>query len=331
MGWHTQVSNNGGSTFQTTLGPMRLPQRPAILRIPAERRRLENSAGFYSRSISLRVSHTRDFNSVRIPFLFLFLFAFFSSVYSLSLSSSWSASPNIFYPNPSGQSLTGIVCVPQRPSGSGSQSHKQNLEPQGERATVSPPDTMAKKKPGQVPNRHIYTRISFLYQAAAYLAQPAKQDPDTASRQYPLPASGDAGADTSMERDGDRKQSQAGPIQHGNPLTAGQNMSRKLLTDLRAITQKSVIRTSPHIKRSICKYCDTLLVDGQTSSSAVENKSKAAKKPWADVLVIKCHTCGREKRFPINAPNQKRRQLRSPKHSKATEKDAAPPMGDQVS
>lgn len=184
---------------------------------------------------------------------------------------------------------------------------------------------MAKKKPGQVPNRHIYTRISFLYQAAICLAQPTLSGPISASADVDT----DAGADTNMENHGDRMQDQLGPIQDGKAVTANQNMSRKLLTDMRAITQKSVIRISPRIKRSICKYCDSLLIDGQTSSSVVENKSKGGRKPWADVLVIRCHTCGREKRFPINAPTQKRRQLRHFKDQKAMEPDAAPPMEDQ--
>ncbi|KAJ4416923.1 hypothetical protein N0V82_006473 [Gnomoniopsis sp. IMI 355080] len=193
---------------------------------------------------------------------------------------------------------------------------------------------MAKKKAGQVPNRHIYTRISFLYQAAVYLAQPLLPDPKTASCRLSQIASADAGAhadaDTKMRHNDDCKQHQTGPICDGQLGIKTQNMSRKLLTDMRAITQKSVIRASPHIKRSICKHCDSLLIDGQSSSSVVENNSKGGKKPWADVLVIKCHTCGREKRFPINAPTQKRRQLRHLIKHKVTELDAAPSKEDQA-
>ncbi|KAJ4386706.1 hypothetical protein N0V93_009604 [Gnomoniopsis smithogilvyi] len=192
---------------------------------------------------------------------------------------------------------------------------------------------MAKKKPGQVPNRHIYTRISFLYQAAACLAPhpTTLTDLATASRHLPQPAHAHVGTGTdgatNMDHHDDCKQVQDSPL-----VTTNQNMSRKLLTDMRAITQKSVIRASPHVKRSICKYCDSLLIEGQSSSSVVENKSKGGKKPWADVLVIKCHTCGREKRFPVNAPTQKRRQLRQNKKQNVTdlvEPNAASSMDDQ--
>lgn len=190
---------------------------------------------------------------------------------------------------------------------------------------------MAKKKPGQVPNRHIYTRISFLYQAAAYLAQPSNNLPDTnpASQHLSQAANAGVAAPICNQRHAEYTHDNTGPMQDGNSIITTQNLSRKLLTDMRAITQKSVIRTSPHIKRSICKHCDSLLVDGHTSSSVVENKSKGGKKPWADVLVIKCHTCSREKRFPVNGSIQKRRQLRPPKKHKANQ-DTSLPISDQA-
>lgn len=216
-------------------------------------------------------------------------------------------------------------------------SYKTSATNQEGIAILSAANAMAKKKPGQVPNRHIYTRISFLYQAAVYSAQISNQDSSTTSGHHSRAAIADAGAgadadadtDTNMEREGDRKQDQASSFQDSKHATIDQNVSRKFLTDMRAITQKSVIRAGPHIKRSICKYCDTLLIDGQTSSSVVENNSKGAKKPWADVLVIKCHTCGRQKRFPVNAPSHKRRQLREPKnHQNTAEHEAAPSHRD---
>lgn len=169
---------------------------------------------------------------------------------------------------------------------------------------------MAKKKPGSVPNRHIYTRISFLYQASACLSQAAKQDPNTAS------------ADAGVTHD--TKQHHATTLaQQYHSLTAARSMARRLLTDFRAIGQKTNTRANPHLKRSICKYCDSLLIEGQTSSSAIENKSKGGKKPWADVLVVKCQTCGGEKRFPVSPRENKRRPFREAKGGRSIEQDAA--------
>lgn len=166
---------------------------------------------------------------------------------------------------------------------------------------------MAKKKAPGVPNRPIYSRISFLYQAATYLATTDAQNQTHADQEIPSTEE-QVAVDVDMNRADDNT----------SDGICTQNLSRRLLSQLRATTLKSQIRISPSIKRTICKYCDTLLVEGRTCSSLVENKSKGGKKPWADTLVVKCHTCGREKRFPVSAPKQKRRPLRASAEPKAS-------------
>lgn len=149
-----------------------------------------------------------------------------------------------------------------------------------------------------MPNRHIYSRISFLYQAAAYLSHADNTQPQSRSSsnsEKPEETAIDAGAASDLT---------------SQPPATAQNMSRRLLTDLRNVALKSQIRISPAVKRTVCKYCDALLVEGQTCSSVVENKSKGGRKPWADMLVVSCHTCGRERRYPVNSQRQKRRPHR---------------------
>lgn len=144
---------------------------------------------------------------------------------------------------------------------------------------------MAKGKPkAVVKNRALHSRISFLHQAATYLALP-KPPPDNSGC-----------AELVSE-----------PVQPHVPLTG---MARRLAADFRAVSLKTRIRLSPDLKQSVCKYCDSVLVEGQSCSSFVENKSKGGKKPWADILVRKCHTCGKEKRYPVSAPRPKRKSLR---------------------
>lgn len=155
----------------------------------------------------------------------------------------------------------------------------------------------------------MYSRISFLYQAAAYLAGSGANNQTHSDLK--TPSTKDVAVDVDMEDVEDKTSHDVSSPQTGKPVPVAQNMSRRLLSQLRATTLKSQIRTSPNIKRTICKYCDTLLIEGETCSSVVENRSKGGKKPWADTLVVKCHTCGREKRFPIGAPHQKRRPLRA--------------------
>ncbi|KAI0542741.1 RNAse P Rpr2/Rpp21/SNM1 subunit domain-containing protein [Xylaria digitata] len=157
---------------------------------------------------------------------------------------------------------------------------------------------MAKTKTsGSVPNKHLYSRLSYLHQAAAVLGSQVGNTPDSKSASAGL-------------KDLEVK----GELLDASKYTAADqlrlNLARRLLTDLRATSLKSQIRLSPAIKHTICKFCDTLLIEGETSTSVIENKSKNGKKPWADVLVVKCNTCDGVKRFPVQAPRQKRRPER---------------------
>ncbi|KAI0434870.1 RNAse P Rpr2/Rpp21/SNM1 subunit domain-containing protein [Xylaria sp. FL1042] len=154
---------------------------------------------------------------------------------------------------------------------------------------------MAKPKTsGSIPNRHLYSRLSYLHQAAAFLGSRVGNTPVSKA---------DCVASSNLEDEGEPLSTQKCPA--ADQLRV--NFTRHLLTDLRATSLKSQIRLSPAIKHTICKYCDTLLIEGETSTSVVENKSRGGKKPWADVLVVKCNICGRVKRFPVQSPHQKRR------------------------
>lgn len=144
----------------------------------------------------------------------------------------------------------------------------------------------AKGAPG-VQNKNIYTRASYLYQAASYLATQSQGSPEAAEK----PSSSNSRSEE------ERK--------------AAQNISRQLLSDMRAVSLKVLIRQSPELKRTVCRYCDTLLVEGESCLSAVENASRGGRKPWADVLVVRCLSCGNVRRYPVSAaPRQKRRALR---------------------
>lgn len=146
---------------------------------------------------------------------------------------------------------------------------------------------MAKGKgPPSVPNRHIYNRASYLYQAGQYLA--------TASQ-----AQGDTKEHSAAEKAAKDRQA-----------SAAMNVSRQLMADMKAVSLKVLIRQSPAIKRSVCKYCSTLQIEGKTCHSVVENPSRGGKKPWADVLVIRCSVCQNVKRYPVDCPRQKRKHLR---------------------
>jgi ribonuclease P protein subunit RPR2 len=172
---------------------------------------------------------------------------------------------------------------------------------------------MAKvKEQRSVQNRIIYSRASYLYQAASYLA---KQQSSTG--QDALSKSSTAGWEHSA----------SGPTKNEQKALA--NMSRQAVSTLRAVTQKAQIRQSPAMKQTICKFCDTLQIEGATCTSTIENASKGGRKPWADVLNIKCKTCGNVKRYPVSAPKQKRKTLRNSSHQEGTEDSSVESKGQK--
>ncbi|KAH7158058.1 RNAse P Rpr2/Rpp21/SNM1 subunit domain-containing protein [Dactylonectria estremocensis] len=175
---------------------------------------------------------------------------------------------------------------------------------------------MAKPKgPQGVQNRHIYNRASYLYQAATYLAN-----------QNATPT---ANAATNLSS---ASQEHSASTPSSNGPKALQNMSRQMISSMRAVTLKAQIRQSTALKQTICKFCDTLLIEGKTCTSTVENASKGGRKPWADVLTIRCNTCSSAKRYPVSALRQKRRSLRNSKQtehlrdSSTQDKTQEPPL-----
>lgn len=77
-----------------------------------------------------------------------------------------------------------------------------------------------------------------------------------------------------------------------------QALSRGYNRNLDLIAKKTVIKLSPHIKRTLCKKCNTMLIPGLTMSMYIENLSKQ-KSQHNDVFVNKCLNCGKCKRFPV--------------------------------
>lgn len=152
-----------------------------------------------------------------------------------------------------------------------------------------------------IPNKVQHSRVSYLYQAAAYLAAQSQSGAlHTQGKKDPSPDNLKSEEDIgTAQKDVDF--AQEAPF---HPE------ARRLVSDIRSVTLKAQMRISPAMKHGICKNCDSLLMDGSTSTVEVENKSKGGKKPWSDVLVRRCNTCGMEKRFPLAERRQKRRPLR---------------------
>ncbi|CAI7605831.1 unnamed protein product [Penicillium crustosum] len=76
--------------------------------------------------------------------------------------------------------------------------------------------------------------------------------------------------------------------------------------------------------RNLSRRCDTILIPGVTCSHETENASRGGKKPWANVLVVRCLSCGTEKRFPQTEKRGKKLVERR------KEKDSAPVLDVNV-
>lgn len=173
--------------------------------------------------------------------------------------------------------------------------------------------------------KHIHSRISYLYQAATYLANVADQsrvrtpyikdgvmnqsEPiEELQRAVATPkAVSDKGLSTSPSEQ-ENRMPKIDP--DGETRSKDSALSRQLIFHLRAISLKSQVRLSPAMKHTICKRCDILLVPGSTSTSYLGNNSRGGRKPWADILVTTCTACGTAKRFPVGAKRHGRRESR---------------------
>ena len=192
------------------------------------------------------------------------------------------------------------------------------------------------------PNKHLYSRISFLYQAATHLlhddvARKSQPEPPTAPVGAPvltepatnIPSLFGGPAAATAEANADAQDSANSNEQHSLKLPATATptpslaLSRHLVTHLRSVSLKTQIRLAPDIKRSICKRCNALLIPGTTSAPRIENASRGGKKPWADVLVVECLACGTVKRFPVGARKRAKRNGKGAGDESAKEGEVA--------
>lgn len=111
---------------------------------------------------------------------------------------------------------------------------------------------------------------------------------------------------------------------NGNLKAITASLPRQYVSHMRGVSLKSQLRLPIDVKRSFCKRCDLLLVPGINCAHEIRNESKGRKKPWADVLVIRCNACETEKRFPQTQKRSKklaerRKEMKQEEDEKATQ------------
>ncbi|KAG8528703.1 uncharacterized protein KY384_006390 [Bacidia gigantensis] len=156
--------------------------------------------------------------------------------------------------------------------------------------------------------KHVHSRISFLHQAASYLAtisndSNVKPKVEEVQSEHVLEKSGVVVQAKPLIKSVIKFQVTS--HEHLADLKTTAGLAQCYVSQLRSLSRKTLIRLTPEMKHSICKGCEVLLEPGVTSTTSLENKSRGGRKPWADVLVIKCKACGETKRFPVGAKRQK--------------------------
>ncbi|OQE41888.1 hypothetical protein PENCOP_c004G04698 [Penicillium coprophilum] len=176
---------------------------------------------------------------------------------------------------------------------------------------------------------HIRARLDYLHQAAAYF-QGKSTLAKRQNAQIHSNEDNSVASHVSSRGDGrlvDTKQ-QVCSVNQKETQEPLRNLSRVCVSHLRAVAMKTQIRLPVTLKRSVCKRCDTLLTPGVTCSHETRNASRGGKKPWADVLVVKCLSCGTEKRFPQTEKRGKKLVQRRKEKDLASLRDVNAPNVD---
>lgn len=170
------------------------------------------------------------------------------------------------------------------------------------------------------PSNHLRARLEYLHRATAYLqsaslppSQHINENADNENNtsdttrivpQVISPASGGKKSGETPRKTRD--------LSH---------QARSYISQMRGVSLKTLLRLPIEVKRSYCKRCETLLVPSINCTQEIRNESRERKKPWADVRVVHCLTCGTEKRFPQAPRRSKKLSVRNKEKEQKTQQD----------
>ncbi|KAJ5241956.1 uncharacterized protein N7469_000283 [Penicillium citrinum] len=148
-------------------------------------------------------------------------------------------------------------------------------------------------KEGKNAKSHLKARMGFLEKAANYLqaAKTTGKNIDEVS---------ETDETSQMSRNADytsTKENAKTEVGTRTPRTIqapSSNLSRVYISQMYGISLKTLTRLPIQTKRVV----KPPLSSGTTCTIETQNASRGRKKPWADVMVIRCLVCGTEKRFP---------------------------------
>ncbi|KAK2791590.1 hypothetical protein FQN52_004781 [Onygenales sp. PD_12] len=153
-------------------------------------------------------------------------------------------------------------------------------------------------------HRHLRARIAYLHQASLFLQSASVSTPTKPATSAHIQNSSsnhhikESNEPCNVPGPATAQGNIGTPNHQDVPRVPVSKLARQFASQLRGVSRKSQIRLSIDIKRSVCKRCDSLLLPNSTCVETVENASRGGKKPWADVRVVRCNSCGYQKRYP---------------------------------
>ena len=150
---------------------------------------------------------------------------------------------------------------------------------------------------------HLRARLNYLERAAIYLQSATTSpnavsaNPDSKGKNTVEPNhQGSYAMQHASVTENEAQRSVTNGNSGNSSLTA--SLSRQYISQMRGVSLKTRLRLPVEVKRSFCKRCHLILTPGLNCVLDVRNESKGCKKPWANVLIIRCNACKTEKRFP---------------------------------
>ncbi|KAJ2085395.1 Ribonuclease P protein subunit p21 [Coemansia sp. S100] len=147
---------------------------------------------------------------------------------------------------------------------------------------------------GNLPNREAFERMNFLLQSAQFYATlPATNAAAAAAVTTEATAKGkESDESTTLDNDSNGGSS-SGALP---PRTSATMMplARFYAKEMRLVSHKSVLRMSPHVKRSICKVCLTPLLPGISSMTRVKGQKRGRR------VITTCNYCQSQTRLFVN-------------------------------
>ena len=155
------------------------------------------------------------------------------------------------------------------------------------------------KANGGEPNKPMRARLDYLQEASTYMHEAVHGRPAEAP---PSEAAVIPGVNYTVAAVSNNQQAQA------QPSAAQRHFSSQMKKV--SLKSKPKVRVPRNVKRMLCKHCHTRLDSASTSEAYMENHSRGGRKPWADVRVVSCKSCGTKKRYPVGAKRQLRKAQR---------------------